>query len=67
MVEMGLQLRPRHRLAMLAAREDVLLLHRDRLDSLQALTNDTLALVAKHLPQFDLANIRAGYDGARTT
>ena len=122
MVELGLDLRPRHRLAMLAARGDVLLLHRDLVDNLQGildalfglnrvyaphpfhkwleweaiaagvhpradlvsrirqtlvapagdavdlistLTHDTFDLVQEHLPQFDLAGIRAGYDATR--
>jgi hypothetical protein len=121
MVERGLQLWPRHRLAMLAARDDVLLLHRDLVDNLQGLldalfglnrvfaphpfhkwlaweatllpftpadlvarirhllvappsnaveeisllTYDVFDLVQEHLPQFDLAGTRAGYDGAR--
>jgi hypothetical protein len=123
MVGKGLQLWPRHRLAMLAARDDVLLLHRDLVDNLQgildalfglnrvyaphpfhkwleweatllpvaptdlverirgtlvadpsdaveqisALTHDTFDLVEKQVPQFDLANARAGYGGLRTT
>jgi predicted nucleotidyltransferase len=121
MVEMGLDLRPRHRLAMLAARGDVLLLHRDLVDNLQgvldalfglnriytphpfhkwlaweatllpfipadlvgrvrrtlvappvqavdlvsSLIGDTFDLVGEHLPQLDLASVRAGFDGPR--
>jgi predicted nucleotidyltransferase len=44
MVEMGLDLRPRHRLAMLAARGDVLLLHRDLVDNLQGVLDALFGL-----------------------
>lgn len=50
MVEMGLQLRPRHRLAMLAARDDVLLLHRDLVDNLQGILDALFGLNRVYAP-----------------
>jgi hypothetical protein len=50
MVDMGLQLRPRHRLAMLAARDDVLLLHRDLVDNLQGILDALFGLNRVYAP-----------------
>lgn len=50
MVRQGLDLRPRHRLAMLAARHDVLLLHRDLVDNVQGILDALFGLNRVYTP-----------------
>lgn len=50
MVEAGLSLRPRERLEMLADRDDVLLLHRDLVDTLQGLLDALFGLNRAYVP-----------------
>lgn len=50
MVESGLDLRPRERLEMLAARDDVLLLHRDLVDNAQGILDALFGLNRAYTP-----------------
>ncbi len=50
MVESGLELRPRERLEMLAARDDVLLLHRDLVDNIQGVLDALFGLNRTYAP-----------------
>lgn len=50
MMRQGLELRPRHRLEMLAARGDVLLLHRDLVDNVHGILNTLFGLNRVYVP-----------------
>ena len=50
MVEAGLELRPRERLEMLAARDDVFLLHRDIVDNVQGILDALFGLNRVYVP-----------------
>ncbi|MEW1952639.1 hypothetical protein [Terrabacter sp. NPDC080008] len=76
LVEEGLDLRSQERLEMLAARDDLFLLHRDLVDVappheavriLSGPVDDTYRLASRHVPAADLEPLRAAFELRRVT